>query len=148
MSLDNQMKFLKKRYVVNVAATFGLATVAGIFRGGGASLPRLAAKGGVAAAVALFSGLLSANIAHQFYQLPTMVSKSFEKHKEVCISWLDGFGFLLSAPVFAATAKIVPKYGWSTAWAMLTVLFAGGWALMLHALPPILAKEKESIMEA
>jgi len=61
---------------------------------------------------------------------------------------LDGVGFFLSAPVFAATAKIVPNYGWSSAWAMLTVLFAGGWALMMHALPPVLVKEKESTVAA
>ena len=100
---------------------------------------------GLAALVAILSGCMSFNVAYQFFQFPTMIAKSFDSsHRVVCISWLDGFGFLCSAPIWAATAHIVPQYGWSTAWALWTVLVAGAWTLSLRALPPILIMEKES----
>lgn len=144
LTIAGQKKFLTKRYITNIAAACGLTTVATIFSGGGEALPSLAAKAGVAAAVALFSALLSANVSFQFYQMPTYVAKLYQDHKEVCISWLDGIGFLFSAPVFAATAKIVPNYGWGATWAMLTVLFAGAWTLMMNSLTPVLEKQKET----
>ena len=86
---------------------------------------------------------MSFHVSYQFFQFPTMVAKSFADHKEVCLSWMDGIGYLFAAPVFAATGRIVPSYGWFPAWGMLSVLFACAGMLMMHALPPILAKEKE-----
>lgn len=134
-----QKRFLAKRYRWSVAATLGLtamaATGGGIFKG---------SKVATVAVVAMLSGIMAANVAFQYFQFPSMIAKEYGKHKAVCISFLDGFGFLLSVPIFAATAEMVPRLGWSSTWGMLAVLFAAASALMLHAIDPVLAAEKSS----
>ena len=115
----------------------------------GSGVGSVTTKWSVATVIGILSALLSANTAFQFYQFPAMMAKSFDdEHKEVCISWLDGFGFLFSSPVWAATAAIVPTYGWASTWGLLSLLFAVGWSIMLKALPPVLAKEKQSTLVA
>lgn len=148
LSIDGQTKMLRTRYGLSVGGALGLTGIAAVTSGGGTGMSSVTASPvtqvAISAALALFSGFMSANISYQFFQFPTMIAKSFGDHKEVCISWLDGMGFLFSAPVFAATGRIVPSYGWVPAWGMLSALFACAWTLMMHALPPVLAKEKET----
>lgn len=133
---------LRRRYLVSVGGALGLAGIAALTSGMSSATP--VTQAGIAAALALSSGFMSASISYQYFQFPTMIAKSFGDHKEVCISWVDGVAFLFAAPVFAATGRIVPSYGWVPAWGMLSVLFAGAWTVMMHALPPVLAKEKET----
>jgi MFS family permease len=137
----SQRRFLAKRYVLNVAATLGLTALA-------ATGGTLGNKIVLAAAVALLSGTLASNIAFQYFQFPSMIAKLFGEHKAVCISFLDGFGFLLSAPIFAATAKLVPSLGWSSTWGLLAVLFGAAGALMLYAIAPVLEADKLATAEA
>jgi hypothetical protein len=133
---DGQKQFLAKRYRKSFAATLGLSLVA-------SPLGSTFFKNNVvtAAMVALLSGTMIANVAFQYYQFPAMIAKEFGKHKAVCISFLDGFGFLLSAPIFATCSKLVPSSGWSSAWAMLAVLFGLAGALMVKSIGPVLAVE-------
>jgi hypothetical protein len=128
-------KFLAKRYKRSFAATLGLALVA--FRPFENGLL-------TAAAVALLSGTMIANVAFQYYQFPAMIGKEFAEHKAVCISFLDGFGFLLSAPIFATCSKLVPAAGWSSVWTMLALLFGGAGALMVSSIGPVLTKAEPS----
>ena len=150
LSIDGQTKMLRKRYMFNVVGTLGLAAIAAAVARDhttsafpSSSSSSIAKTIGISGALALFSGFMSFNVAYQFFQFPTMVAKSFTDHKEVCLSWMDGIGYLFAAPVFALTAEIVPNYGWLPAWGMLSGLFACAGILMMHAVPPILAKEKE-----
>ena len=133
---EAQKSFLAKRYKKSFAATLGLTFVASRF---GASL--LSNNILAAAVVAILSGTMIANVAFQYYQFPAMIATKFGKHKAVCISFLDGFGFLLSAPIFATCSKLVPAAGWSSAWGMLAVLFGLAGALMVKSIGPVLESE-------
>ena len=89
--------------------------------------------------VGLLSAMMASNVAYQFYQFPAMIAQSlFRDHAAVTIGFLDGCGFLLSTPIFAATSAIIPKYGWSAAWAMMAGLFAIAGVLMLYNIEPAL----------
>lgn len=95
----------------------------------------------IAGLVALLTGVMASSLSFQFYQIPPMTSKMFGEDKAVCLSFLDGMGFFLSAPIWAVTSQIVGGlgiYGWSTAWVMLAFLFGSGGALMLRTLPQVL----------
>lgn len=136
-SPDAQKQFLARRYRKSFAATLGLALAASPI---GSSL--LQGRSLLSAAViALLSGTMIANVAFQYYQFPAMIAKEFGRHKAVCISFLDGFGFLLSAPIFATCSKLVPTRGWSSAWAMLAVLFGLAGALMVKSITPVLESD-------
>lgn len=53
-------------------------------------------------------------------------------------SFLDGFGFFASAPIFATMSKLVPALGWSAGWSMLAGLFGAAALLMMSSISPIL----------
>jgi uncharacterized membrane protein YdcZ (DUF606 family) len=84
---------------------------------------------------------MARNIAFQYFQFPAMVARAhFPQHSAVVISFLDGFGFFLSAPVFGVAARLVAtKFGWSSAWAMLAGLFGIAAVTMLANIGPVLA---------
>lgn len=131
---EEQKKFLAKRYRKSFAATLGLGLVASF---GGFLQSNIL----TAAVVALLSGTMIANVAFQYYQFPALIAKEFGQHKAVCISFLDGFGFLLSAPIFATCSKLVPTSGWSSAWVMLAALFGAAGVLMVKSIGPVLEAE-------
>lgn len=151
LDVKEQEAMLQTRYMGNLLGAVGLTGVAAfvttspfLLSQTARSLPMVQA--GIASALAIFSGIFSANVSFQFYQFPTMIAKSFgQQHREVCISWMDAIGFLLAAPVFASIGQIVPTLGWVPAWSGLSILFGFAWILMLRTLPPILAKEKQAI---
>jgi MFS family permease len=134
-SVQQQTQFLATRYALSVLATLGLASLAPW----SASSPALrwTLVGGVAAS----SFVMARNIAFQYFQFPAMVARAhFPQHSTVAISFLDGFGFFLSAPVFGVAARLVDtKFGWSSAWAMLAGLFAIAAVTMLANIGPVLA---------
>lgn len=131
-NLQDKRNFLKKRYVTTVSATLGLVALARL--GNGLNLNRWA----MTAAISLVSFVMSSNISFQYFQFPAMISQRFGDHKAVVISFLDGFGFLLSAPIFATIAQVVPASGWGSGWTMLASLFGAAACLMLSAINPIL----------
>jgi hypothetical protein len=95
----------------------------------------------IAGLVALLTGVMASSLSFQFYQIPPMTSKMFGEDTAGCLSFLDGMGCFLSAPIWAVTSQIVGGlgiYGWSTAWVMLAFLFGSGGALMLRTLPQVL----------
>ena len=96
------------------------------------------------ALVAILSGIMASNVAFQYFQFPAKIAKSkFGKHQPVVISFLDGFGFLFSAPIFALCGRLVPTWGWTSVWAMLAGLFGSAALLMMRAIGPVLEAEKE-----
>lgn len=131
-NLQDKRNFLKKRYVTTVSATLGLVALARL--GNGLNLNRWA----MTAAISLVSFVMSSNISFQYFQFPAMISQRYGDHKAVVISFLDGFGFLLSAPIFATIAQVVPANGWGSGWTMLASLFGAAACLMLTAINPIL----------
>jgi MFS family permease len=131
----SKKRFLAKRYAVSVAAALGLTATAHY----GPAF--VSSKFLLTAVIGMLSGAMASNVAFQYFQFPAMIAKSrFAEHKAIVISFLDGFGFLLSAPIFAATGKIVPALGWSSAWGMLAALFGAGAVLMLSTIQPVLEK--------
>jgi hypothetical protein len=95
----------------------------------------------MATLVVLCSGFLSSSVAFQFFQIPNMTSSvAFPEHKAVCLSFMDGMAFFLTAPIWAASSRVVQSMGWSTTWGLLAVLFGLGGTLMVSALQPVLAK--------
>jgi hypothetical protein len=101
----------------------------------------------IASVIALASGVMASSMGFQFFQIPNIVANtSFREHKAVCISFSDGVGFFMAAPLWAAIGRIVsiPSLGWSAAWAILAAIYAMGGVLMLKALPPVLMKEAKA----
>jgi len=148
---------LRIRYTLNVGSALGLAGIASLVAqkyrsplpvGSSPTSSVTSTQWAISIALALCSGFMSANISYQYFQFPTMTSKVFGEHKEVCISWLDGIAFLLAAPVFAVTGKMVGRYGWVHTWGMLAAFFAAGWTLTMWAIPPVLAKQHEIVISS
>ncbi|CAB9497158.1 expressed unknown protein [Seminavis robusta] len=101
----------------------------------------------LAATIAALSGILASNISFQFYQIPAMTATAFfGPNKALCLSLLDGLGFFLAAPVWAATGKIVEgagPHGWTLAWFLLAGMFSAGGKTMIGALPMILKRQQQ-----
>lgn len=125
-------RFLRKRYITSIAASFGLTTLAYL------GLDRISNPHVMAALLVGLSGTMSSNIAYQFYQMPVLIADRYAGHDAVCISFLDGFGFLFSAPLFASLGVIVPEFGWPVGWGMLSSLFAIAGLVMMKSIVPIL----------
>jgi len=131
--LSQKRNFLKKRYLLTVAATFGLTALSKVGAAG-----MIANRYAMSTLVALVSFVVARNISFQYFQFPAMIAQNYGDHKAVVISFLDGFGFLLSAPIFATISKVVPRMGWGSGWTMLATLFGAAALLMMHAIDPIL----------
>lgn len=132
--LSQKRTFLKKRYIATVAATFGLMALSKIGSGGAGGFSRFL----MPALVAIMSGIMASNISFQYFQFPAMIAQKYGDHKAVVISFLDGFGFLLSAPIFATIGRVVPTMGWSAGWSLLGGLFGAAALLMMSSINPIL----------
>lgn len=128
-------RFLNRRYLRSILATCAMILLCS--KPVASTLPPSTwLRTGLTAALSFTT---ISNIAFQFYQFPAMIAKSqFEDHKAVAISFLDGFGFLLSTPVFALASRIVPEYGWVATWSMFAGIFAVGAIMMLAAIGPVL----------
>lgn len=142
-SIREQQIFLRNRYITSVMSTMGLTAVA-ILGPSVISNPLV-----MASLVALLSATMASSVSYQCYQLPAMIAQNFAGHEAIVIASLDGFGYLLSVPLLAAISVIVPKYGWSSGWGMMSVLAAAAGCVMVQSIPPILAintndKEKSS----
>ena len=135
--LEEKLSFLRIRYVGNIACTLGLV---GLSYYGPLFItvdPTLIRRIVVATGIFLLSAGMASSIAFQLYQLPAMIAQEFADHKAVCISWLDGIGYMSSIPIFRALVWLVPRHGWSEGWGMLSILFALGGLTMLHAIGPV-----------
>ena len=97
----------------------------------------------MAAIIALISGTMAASLAFPYYQIPAMVASTmFGENKSVCLSFLDGLGYLLVAPTWATTSKIVKSHGWTAAWSLLALIFAMSGIIMVKVLPPVLEEQE------
>lgn len=96
--------------------------------------------------VALASGLMASSLSYQFYQMPPAVASLYGKNRAVVTSFLNAMGFLVAAPVWAVTAKLIQhlSFGWAAAWTQLALLFGVAGACMLQALPPVLAQQSSA----
>ena len=75
-----------------------------------------------------------------------MTANTFGQNKAVALSLFDGLGFLLAAPVWAMTGKVVAmagQHGWTIAWLMLAAMFGAGGKTMLKALPSVMLKQQQ-----
>lgn len=136
-SVPEKTRILKRWYSQAVLSLVGLGLCANeTFRGALSLGPNA-----LAALVVLISGFFSSSVAFQFFQIPNMVSSvEFAENKAICLAFLDGVAFFLTAPLWAYSSRIVERAGWSAAWGILAVVFGLGGSLMLHALKPVIAK--------
>jgi MFS family permease len=133
-------RFLSICYVKTVLATVGLAVVA-FGDVAGWLPPSIILR---TTLIAVLSAYMASNIAFQYYQFPPMIARSmFAEDKAVCISLLDGAGFLLSAPIFAVTSQFIPAYGWSYAWIMFAGFFAISGVILVQTLGPVLQNSND-----
>jgi hypothetical protein len=144
----SKKKCLRNSYLTAVASTLGLALVANTHFLHLLPLQVGDSKYMVAGLIVVLSGSMGSALSFQFYQIPNMVAATFgEQNSTVCLSFLDGLGFFLSAPIWAATGQIVSRfgneYGWSTAFCMVATLFGLGGFLMLRNLDKILDDQHE-----
>jgi len=138
----SKSKLLRNSYVSAVASCVGLAICGSTWLSTALGPPHLL----LAAIMAFLTFKMSSSVSFQFYQIPTMASNMFGKNKAVCLSFFDGLGFFLSAPIWAATGKIVGSLGenaWSIVWLMIGSLIGLGGMSMLSTLPHILHHQEE-----
>lgn len=141
-SKDQKMRFLRHRYMGHVVCALGLAVLSYY---GPVFIAQESATAStesavvlsellVAAGVFLLTAAMASTIAFQYFQLPAMIAQVYGggSNKAVCISWLDGIGYLFSIPTFRALGVwVVPSYGWPAGWAMLSILFGLAATVML-----------------
>lgn len=131
--ISQKKTLFQRRYMKATAAAVGLTLAAHYGR------PGMIMTG----AIALLSSIMASSLAFQYFQFPSMIARMFGHHKAVCISFIDGFGFLLSAPVFASIGRLVPTMGWSSAWMLMAGLFAVGGTIMMRNIPHVLEPQVE-----
>ena len=139
-NLGQKMTFLRNRYIGNIISVLGLALLSfygPIFISNDATVIRRLV---VASSLFVLSAGMASSVAFQYFQLPAMIAQEYADSKAVCISWLEGIGFMFSIPTFRALVFVVPRHGWPVGWGILSVLFALGGAIMLKSIGPILDK--------
>ena len=137
-NLGQKISFLRNRYLGNFASALALALLSyygPIYASYDAAILR---KIVVASGVFVLSTAMASSVAFQFFQLPAMIAQEYRDNKAVCISWLEGIGYLFSIPTYRFLVYIVPQHGWPIGWVMLTTIFALGGAVMLGSIGPIL----------
>ena len=134
----------KKRYVKNgyryaAVSALGLALCANPL------IKALIGKHFTAAAIAAASCSMASAISFQFYQLPAKAATLFGRNKAICVSFLDGMGFLLGAPIWYGIGQIIGTYGWAAAWMVIAGFLSLGGVIMTKALPSVMEfKEEEA----
>jgi sugar phosphate permease len=132
--VPDKRRFLRMRNMGNVLAIGGMA--------GLAYLARRGLKGNsfvMAGAVFFFSGAMASAVSFEFFQMPAIIAQKYASEKAVCISFLDGFGYLFSIPIFSGLGIVVPKYGWDVAWGVLALMSLVSGAVFIRNIGPILA---------
>jgi MFS family permease len=130
----SKSRMLRRAYTVSVVSTIGMALCANNWL----TDLLIPSKAVLAAVAALLSAIMASSLSVQYYQIPTIISKTFGENKAVCLSLMDALGFFLSAPYLASTGQVVGRlgdYGWSAALTMLAVLFGVSGFLMLDIFP-------------
>lgn len=134
-SVQEKEAQLKSWYLRAVSCMLGLAFLAG--KNIRSSIPPPV----MAALVVWCSGNLASSSAFQFFQIPNMVSSvAFSENKALCLSFLDGVGFFLTAPLWTLGSQVATSLGWSAAWGSLAVVVGFGGALMVKSMKPVLVK--------
>lgn len=139
----SKSRMLRKSYAVSVLSTVGMAMCANKWLTGIVCPSKMV----LAIVAAMFSGVMASSLSIQYFQIPTIVAQTFGENKAVCLSFLDGLAFFLSAPILAGTGQIVGRlgdYGWSTALSLLAVLFGVGGLLMVDIFPSVVDAPEEA----
>jgi len=144
-----EKSFLRSLYSKTVLAALSMALLAN------PKIGDMMGTTGLAIAIPLVSSFLASNLSFQFYTLPAKFAQNFGENKAVCLSFLDGLGFLLCAPVWSATSQIVrgsgnisrfvrPGNEWSTVWFGIAAFVGVGSTLMMRLLPHVFKWEERS----
>jgi MFS family permease len=133
-NVPDKRRFFRNRYLGNVLALCGMAGIAWLVESSGWNVNLYATAG----AVFFFSSAMASTMSFEFFQMPIIIAQKYESEKAVCISFLDGFGFLFSIPVFSALGVVVPKYGWSVGWCLVAAMSLIGGIVFVQNIGPIL----------
>ena len=133
----SKLRTVRKWYTAAVASAFGL----GILSIKAVSTRFLASPYLVAGVLSALSASMAAFLSFQFYQVPSLIATKFGDNKAVCLSFFDGMGFFISAPIWAVSSNLIDSgaYGWSLQWSLLGSMFAVGAGLMLDLFPRVIA---------
>ena len=117
-TLREKKAFVTQNYVRATIAALALALSASEF-----VISNIGGMGCAAIAV-LASGLMSSSLSFQFFQFPSLISKSFGNDKAIILSLIDSFALFSSSYVLSMFGNIASNtglgsYGWSTAWLFL-----------------------------
>jgi len=140
----SKSRMLKRSYALSVMATLGMALCANQWLTG----MLIPSKTVLAIVAASFSAVMASSLSIQYFQIPTLVATTFGENKAVCLSFLDGLAFFLSAPILATTGQVVARlgdHGWSVALTMLAAAFGIGGLLMGIIFPSVVASQEESL---
>ena len=99
----------------------------------------------VAMAIAVASGAMASSLSFQFYQIPNMVASVYGENQAVCLSLIDGVGYIIVAPVWSLVGRIVAMddvLGWTAAWILLAVLIGTGGVVTGLSLPIIWERQE------
>jgi Major Facilitator Superfamily len=132
--VQDKKNFLRIRNMGNVLSIGGLGGMAYLSQRYVNANPFI-----MAAAVFFFSGAMASAVSFEFFQMPAIIAQKYESEKAVCISFLDGIGYLFSIPIFSALGVVVPKYGWDVAWGSLAAMSLIAGAVFIRNIGPILA---------
>lgn len=132
-SIEDKKRRLKVLYAKAGCSMLGLAFLA-------SEVCRSVFSPAVTATLAVFlSAMLASSTAFQFYQIPNLVSSvAFAKNKAICLAFVDGLGFFLTAPIWGLSSHVVQKYGWSATWIALAGLYGVGGTLMVQSVQSVL----------
>jgi len=137
-NIKAQQSFFSKRQIGNVISTMGLAGLSYF----SSSIPNKILMAGM---IAVLSSFMSATVSYQYYHFPAAIGNLFgDEHAAVCLSFLDGLGYLLSVPIFEALGEVVPRFGWGPAWLMLSGLFGAAGFIGMKSLLPVLQQGVDS----
>jgi Major Facilitator Superfamily len=132
-TVPDKRRFFRNRYLGNVLAICGMAGMAYLVQRFPDANPYA-----ITTTVFFFSSAMASTMSFEFFQMPIIIAQKYESEKAVCISFLDGFGFLFSIPVFSALGVVVPKYGWSVAWLSVAAMSLIGGIVFVQNIGPIL----------
>lgn len=140
-TVQAKTKMWRARYLNAVAAAIVLALSANKGIINILQIPSIAAI-----IIGLASAIMASSVSFQFYHCPAIVSNEFSRNKAICVSFIDGLGCIVTAPVFAVLSKVVSHpslgtHGWSVAWAMVAFMLAIGGTLMTSIIPSVFERE-------
>ena len=129
--LNDISSFREKKNFIN--RSYSRATLAAVALALSANEFIASSLGGFACTgiAVLSSGVMSSALSFQFFQFPSLVSKTFGGDKAITQSVIEGFALITSSRILSSIVNIasttgLSSNGWTLAWLFLAACFALG----------------------